>query len=204
MEAQVSGECYDSGQMPGSRFSGVEWQRRGMCYAVLGCICGTRWHSTENQIRALQQLPAVLSWWCIRGPSLSEMTEQQSPRQQKDPHARKCSFFFPLSFTAYWRQNLKKKKTKTRWELSHPFQEVFPYTGVSVGGLGHYSNFPNALFGSLFASQLSQSCLTAMIHDYTESSRDTIGKLFSGSSAGTIIGLIIFHVNDTLNCCSLN
>lgn len=96
--------------MSGSRFSGVEWRRRGMCYAVLDCICGTRWHSTENQIRALQQLPVVLDWWCIRGPSFSEMTEQQSPRQQKDPHARKCSFFFPLSFTAYWRQYIYKKE----------------------------------------------------------------------------------------------
>lgn len=172
--------------MSGSRFSGVEWRRRGMCYAVLGCICGTRWHSTENQIRALQQLPVVLDWWCIRGPSFSEMTEQQSPRQQKDPHARKCSFFFPLSFTAYWRQYIyKKRKTKTRqerWELSHPFQEVFPYTGVSVGGLGHYSNFPNALFGSLFASQLSQSCLTVTEQWYmtTRSLETRLGNYFQG------------------------
>lgn len=79
----------------------------------------------------------------------------------------------------------KKRKTKTRqerWELSHPFQEVFPYTGVSVGGLGHYSNFPNALFGSLFASQLSQSCLTVTEQWYmtTRSLETRLGNYFQG------------------------
>lgn len=40
-----------------------------------------------------------------------------------------------------------------------PILEQFPHTGLSVGGLGHYSSLPSVLFGSIIASRFSQSCL---------------------------------------------
>ena len=44
----------------------------------------------------------------VLGLSFSEMAEPQSPRQQKDPCARKHSFFLPLSLTANGSEKAKE------------------------------------------------------------------------------------------------
>lgn len=65
------------------------------------------WHSIEDQI----QLPWEPRWSCIGAPEFfSEMAEQQSPRQQNDPRARKHFSFLPLSFTANKKGEWKAKQ----------------------------------------------------------------------------------------------
>ena len=110
-----------------------KWRPRSV---VLGCVCG--WRSIENQIWASQRPPGEPGWWCIRALSFCEMAEQQSPRQQKDPRARKHSFFLPLSCTANRRQS-EKAKRDTEGELwgkmsarSHPFTIVPKYRAITA------------------------------------------------------------------------
>lgn len=99
--------------------------------------------------------PGESGRWCIRAPRFSEMAKQHSPRQQKDHRARKHSFFLPLSRTADRRLNIKQPiedKKEGKMRALPPFSEC---TGLSVGGLGHYS----VLFGFIIAYQFSSNSL---------------------------------------------
>lgn len=144
----------------------------------------------------------------VLGPwDFSEMAEQQSPRQQKDHRARKHSCFLSLSRTANRRWGLKegeggKKRKGKRPEEGEkggkmrafpPISELFPCTGLSVGGLADYS----VLFGFTIASQFSpNSLIAAELWDMTTlASMQT--QLENHFSPPTMESFILFRVNDT-------
>lgn len=101
--------------------------------------------------------------WGVRammhpGPEIFWDGQAALDKTKKDHRARKHSLFLPLSRTADRRLNKKQPiedEKGGKMRVLPPFSELFPCTGLAVGGLGHYS----VLFGFITAYQFSSNSL---------------------------------------------
>lgn len=123
----------------------------GNCGVLFWVVCEPGWCSTENQSRALWQLPREPGWWCIRSEFFwffflgrqicSQQDNKRTPVPESIPPSSHSHEL--LIGDSQEAKEATEGEMKRRMRALPPVLEEFQHTVLSVGGLCHYCSLPN-------------------------------------------------------------